>query len=135
MTPKTSDQILVEFWHQINPWGFWGRYIAEAEKQGLVKEKGILERLLEKMNDMVSLAFALPFQIALLLGAMAFVFHDWKKFSFFAVVLVISATGLYFFWYRNLKSTEICEQEDEYFDRKHGKIPDEPANETDKAAA
>lgn len=115
LTPPTSDETLVGFWIQINPWGLWGRVSDEAQKRGLVDDKEWLRRIIEKLNDVVCLAFSLPFQIALLLAGMSFVFHDWKKFSFFAVVAVVSGIGLYFFWYRNLKTTEECAAEDAFY--------------------
>ncbi len=46
---------------------------------------------------------------------MAFVFHDWKKFAFFSVMSVICGVGLYFFWFKNLKAVELCEEEDKHY--------------------
>jgi hypothetical protein len=55
---------------------------------------------------------------------MAFVFHDWKKFGYFAVMSVICGVGLYYFWFKNLKTSEECEVEDERFANPLGeKVP------------
>jgi Na+/proline symporter len=116
LTEKTDDKILMRFWHQINPWGFWGRVEKKAKEHDLVTDAAALERQLERLNDVVALAFALPFQLSLLLAGMAFVWHDWKKFAFFATIVVLTSIGLYFFWYRNLKDDEVSAAEDEYFD-------------------
>ncbi len=117
-TPPVSDDLLVDFWVQINPWGLWGEYIEKAKEKGLVDETSRLRRLVESLNDMVSLCFALPFQLACLLAAMSFVFHDWYKFAVFSSVALLCGTGLYFFWYRNLKDEETCRKEDELYDEK-----------------
>jgi hypothetical protein len=72
---------------------------------------------MEQLYDMVSLVFAVPFQVALLIGGMALIFHDWKKFAFSCAVVFVSSIGLYFFWFKNLKSDEETFREDEYFDK------------------
>ena len=117
VTPATDEKILVRFWHQINPWGFW-RNVEQAaiDKHGVVTREDVLERKLEQINDVVALAFAIPFQLSLLLAGMSFVWHDWKKFGFFLTIVIICSIGLYFFWYRNLKDDETSRAEDEYFD-------------------
>lgn len=117
LTPKTDERILVNFWHQINPWGLWKNYSETAVEKGLVTERERLRRVMEQLYDFISLVFAIPFQMALLIGGMAFIFHDWKKFAFASAVVVISSVGLYFFWYRNLKTNEETAHEDEYFNK------------------
>ncbi len=117
VTQPVAEQTLVRFFVQINPWGGWGRYAKAAEQQGLVEEKTTLQRLVENLNDLISLCFAVPFQLSLLLAAMSFVFHDWNKFAFFATIAVLCGVGLYFFWYRNLKSEEQCQAEDERYEQ------------------
>ncbi len=56
--------------------------------------------------------FAVPFQVSVLLASMCFVFHAWTKFAFFSVVAVFTGLGLYFFWFKNLKSEEECAEDD-----------------------
>ena len=70
---------------------------------------------MERLYDIIGVCFALPFQIALLVAGMSFVFHDWKKFAFCLAVVAVCSPGLYFFWYKNLKSREACREEDEIF--------------------
>ena len=132
MTRPISQKLLVNFYMQINPWGFWGRVSDTAKAQGLLTDEAAGKRLWEKMNDLIALCLAAPFQVCLLLGGMAFVFHDWGKFSFFAIISVLSGLGLYFFWYRNLKSEADCLAEDELYANPLGKpgTADPPASPT-----
>lgn len=116
LTKATDREVLVNFWHQINPWGFWSNFARDAETRGLITETTKKARARERVADAIALGFALPFQISLLIAAMAFVFHDWSKFTVFGVVTILSAIGLYIFWYRPLKTPEICAQEDAYFE-------------------
>jgi len=113
LTPATADEVLMRFNLQINPWGFWRRFETMACESGALTGEQRLKRTNEKLTDMLALFFSLPLQISMLLMAMAFVFHDWKKFFFFLSLTLVSSVGLYFFWYRNLKDKQTCEEEDE----------------------
>ncbi|MBU1429626.1 sodium:solute symporter [Myxococcota bacterium] len=125
LTAPTEEKVLINFVTQINPWGFWGRYNEKAKAAGLVTESESQRRVVEKINDMLGVSVSMPFQISMLLAAMAFVFHDWIKFTYFSIVTVLCAVGLYFFWWRNLKSEAECAKDDERF---------KPLNEAIKAA-
>ena len=114
-TPPTKEDVLINFAVQTNSWGFWGGYLKKAEERGVISAEDRAGRFGEKIADVLAVCFALPFQISLLLGGMALVFHDWKKFSFFAVVVVVCGVGMYFFWWKNLKSEERSKAEDERY--------------------
>lgn len=116
MTRPTDRTVLVDFWHQINPWGFWGEYARAARERGLVSEESARERAAERRTDAIALAFALPFQVSLLIAAMAFVFHDWSKLAVAGGVTAVSAVGLYVFWFRALKTPDACAREDAHFE-------------------
>jgi len=115
MTPAPDEELLVSFFEQINPWGFWGGVAQRAVETGRITKTQLLERTWERIIDGIALFFSVPFQISLLLGGMALVFHDWTKFTFFLLVAIVCSFGLYFFWYRNLKSPEDCAAEDEKY--------------------
>lgn len=115
VTPPTHDDQLVRFYVQISPWGFWGRIEELAMEQGHLSREDKLERLVEKLYEGLALALSVPFQMCLLLAGMSFIFHDWGKFGFFFTVALVSAAGLYLFWFRNLKSEEDAAAEDELY--------------------
>ena len=117
-TAPTSEEILLHFWVQINPWGLWGRYAELARSRGVITEEDRLKMTLERMTDAVTLAFSIAFQFTILIAAMAFVFHDWEKLAFMGTCSAVSAAGLYLFWYRNLKSEAQCGEDDERY-REH----------------
>ena len=115
MTKPVDEDLLVRFYLQINPWGAWRRYAEMARERGLMSKSDGLGRTVENLYEVISLCFAVPFQLCLLLGAMSFMWHQWTKFSFFFAVALVSGIGLYFFWYRNLKSEKQCLAEDEKY--------------------
>ncbi len=112
LAAPTDDALLAAFYVQTNPWGLWGRVARQAQQAGLLTAAQERDRLWEKLNDAVALCFAVPFQVCLLLAGMSFVFHAWPQFSFHCAVTALCALGLYFFWYRNLKSAERCQEEE-----------------------
>lgn len=111
-TPAVSDDVLVRFYAQVRPWGFWRRVTGLAVDRGAMTREELGKQWWTNINDAVALCFALPFQLFMLLLGMALIFHDWQKVSFFGIAGGFSAVGLYFFWFRNLKSVEDCEAED-----------------------
>lgn len=122
MTPPTEKRILRDFWLQINPFGFWGKIADEAVEAGEITGKERLKRTIEQLNDFIAICFSFPFQICSLMAAMSFVFHAWEKFAIFSTISLLSALGLYFFWYRNLKSEADCTAEDEIYDVKTAEL-------------
>lgn len=116
-TSPTPDRVLVRFWVQINPWGFWRRVAGLARQQGEVDDAQVGKRFFERISDGVALWFSIPFQICVLIAAMAFVFHDWKTFAGFITAAIVCAVGLYFFWFKNLKTDEECAAEDDHYER------------------
>ncbi len=112
-TQRAPMAVLVRFWRQINPWGLWSEVAAEASREGHVDATQLAERRKERRHDAIAVMFSLPFQVCTLLGSMALVWHDWPRVTMFFSVSAACAVGLYFFWYRNLKSAEQCEREDE----------------------
>ena len=113
MTAEVPKSVLNRFYLQINPWGFWRETSKRLLASGDLSNDEAGERLWEKLNDGIAICLSVPFQVCLLLGGMAFIFHDWRKFSFFAIVTALTGVGLYFFWFKNLKSAEQCKEEDQ----------------------
>jgi SSS family solute:Na+ symporter len=116
LTSKTDDDILLRFYLQINPLGAWGRYARMAVDRGLLEDKTYLERLVENLYSVIGVSVAVPFQLCMLLAAMSFIFHAWEQFAFFSIVAVLCSVGLYFFWYKNLKSNDECAKEDAVYE-------------------
>lgn len=115
-TAPTPDRILLRFWMQINPWGMWRRIGNLAREKGELDGEEASKRFFERVGDGIALCLSIPFQICTLVAAMAFVFHDWKTFAGFITASLLCALGLYFFWYKGLKTPEQCEIDDAYYE-------------------
>jgi Na+/proline symporter len=119
LTPATADDTLEAFYLQTNPWGLWGRIHARALGGGRMTAEEGGAMWWEKINDLIAVFFAVPFQLCTLLAGMTFMFQEWSSFSGFAIGAAMSAVGLYFFWYRNLKSDEQCAADDAKYKAAH----------------
>jgi Na+/proline symporter len=118
VTAPVAEDVLVNFYMRINPWGFWKKYSLLAEKKGLITTEQRYERIIETLNEVIGTCLALPFQFTILLATMAFIFQDWSKFFMFGLIALFSGIGLYFFWYLNLKSNAQCDEDD----KKYGSV-------------
>ncbi len=96
LTKPTKHEVLSRFFIKTRPFGLWGPYkklMTQQEQQGLRKEH---------KNDIISLFFVLPMQIALFMFSMVLVLQMWTAVTVTGVIVIIGAIGTYYFWYRNL---------------------------------
>ncbi len=101
-TPAASDEVLVEFWRRIRPWGFWRAIAEKAQADGVVNAADLAARKLERRQDYTALLFAIPFQVCVLLGAMSFIFHAWDQLAVFGGISLVTGMGLYRCWFKAL---------------------------------
>lgn len=113
VTEPTSNEVLIRFWRQINPWGLWGGVARRARREGLLDARSDIARTKERRLDAIALVAAIPFQLSLLLAAMAWVFGDEARLGGFVATAVGSGVVLYFTWYRNLPPPGEVSDEDE----------------------
>ncbi|MBN2356049.1 sodium:solute symporter [candidate division KSB1 bacterium] len=100
LTTPTPKSALVNFYKKTRPFGFWG-----AIKQSL--PENVSQKIKsENRRDIVSIFFAVPWQIVLFLTMMMIVMQRWDNFGWLLTILIALSVGLYFSWYRHL-STEL----------------------------
>ncbi|MCH7226602.1 sodium:solute symporter [Haloferula sp. A504] len=92
----TDPEVLRRFYLKTRPFGFWGhlkRQLPEGERRKVSREH---------FNDLISVPFALVWQVTMFLVPMLLVIHHWKGLAVSSLLWLVSAAGLYWFWYRNL---------------------------------
>lgn len=92
----TDPEVLRTFYLKTRPFGFWGhlkRQLPEEERRKVSREH---------FNDLVSVPFALVWQVSMFLAPMLLVIHHWKGLAVSTALWLVGAAGLYWFWYRNL---------------------------------
>jgi len=100
LTPPTNEDVLLNFYKKTRPFGFWKP----------VKEKFSAE-MLNKVNeenkrDIISLFFAVPWQVSLFLMWITLIMKGFFYFKILFVIVILLSSVLYFYWYRKLPIEE-----------------------------
>ena len=96
LTQPTDKNVLLNFYKITRPFGFWNIVKKELPKDN---QKMIDE---ENNRDIISIIFAVPWQIVLFLSGMMIIFKQWTNFGNLLVIFIILSLGLYWFWFRHL---------------------------------
>jgi hypothetical protein len=96
LSGPADEKVLANFYNKTRPFGLWGRLFKTLPQEDQKKLKK------EHRNDISALPFALGWQITLFLLPMQLMVHSFKAFAVTLVIFLVSLTGLYFIWYRNL---------------------------------
>jgi solute:Na+ symporter, SSS family len=107
ITAPTDHKVLYQFYSATRPFGFWKpvrRRFSENTMQHINDEN---------KRDLISIFFAVPWQIVLFLFMMMLVMGRMDNLLWLGILLVFLSLGLYFFWFRHL-STEVKMDGEEY---------------------
>jgi len=99
----TDPAVLKRFYMKTRPFGFWGhlkRQLPEDERRKVSEEH---------FYDILSIPFALLWQVTMFLGPMLLVIHNWKGFGITCALWLVGGAGLYWFWYRKLPKENFYE--------------------------
>lgn len=94
--PPTNPEVLKHFYKTTRPFGFWGPV------KGVLSEEKQAETRREHFYDIVSLPFAMGWQITLFLLPMQVIIHAWTAFFWTLPIFLVCLAGVIVFWYRNL---------------------------------
>ena len=100
LTAPVEDSVLENFYRKTRPFGLWKSFKKMLDPD--VRES----MLKEHRNDLVSVPFALGWQITLYMFPMQLVLRNYKEFFYTFSLFLLSLAGMYFLWYRNLPPKE-----------------------------
>jgi hypothetical protein len=92
----TDPEVLSNFYLKTRPFGVWGhlkRQLPEDEQKKVT---------LEHRRDLMTVPFALLWQVNMFVAPMLLVIHNFKAFAGSAALWLVGAGGMYFIWYRHL---------------------------------
>ena len=92
----TDEKTLLNFYKITRPFGFWNRIRSKLD-EGIVTEINK-----ENRRDIISIFFAVPWQITLFLAGMMIVLKQWSNFFILLSIFSFLSIGLYWFWFRHL---------------------------------
>lgn len=100
LTAPTPQPVLEKFYRTTRPFGFWGpvRHVFQGADRAAVDR--------ENRNDMLTVPFALLWQVTLFLLPMQLVIKTYDSFLMTLPLHLIAITGLYFFWWKPLNAPE-----------------------------
>ena len=100
LTAPTARATLLNFVQVTRPFGFWSPVVEQLPQQDrdAIRDEG--------RRDLAAIAFAVPWQLVLFLLGMVFVLRQWSTFAGLAVVFVGLSAGVYWFWFRHLRTDE-----------------------------
>ena len=99
-TKPESDEVLIKFYRQVRPWGFW--------KPILEKVKAIDPSFEPNRNfkrDMLNIFVGIIWQITLMVTPIFLVIREYNSLAISIVILIITSTILKFNWWNKLEST------------------------------
>jgi len=104
VTKPTDRKVLEHFYQTTRPFGWWGplKDCLPADVRQRMKK--------EHFYDVLSLPFAIVWQVTLFLLPMQLIVRSWNAFFITLVIFAISLVGLYFFWYKKLPATNYEEE-------------------------
>ncbi len=104
VTKPTDRKVLEHFYQTTRPFGWWGplKDCLPADVRQRMKK--------EHFYDVLSLPFAIVWQVTLFLLPMQLIIRSWNAFFVTLVMFAVSLVGLYFFWYKKLPATNYEEE-------------------------
>jgi Na+/proline symporter len=104
ITKPTDRKVLEHFYQTTRPFGWWKplKGCLPGDVQQRMKK--------EHFYDVLSLPFAIVWQVTLFLLPMQLIIRSWNAFFITLLIFVISLVGLYFFWYRQLPEANYEEE-------------------------
>jgi len=104
VTKPTDRKVLEHFYQTTRPFGWWKplKDCLPADVQMRMKK--------EHFYDVLSLPFAIVWQVTLFLLPMQLIIRSWNAFFITLVFFAISLVGLYFFWYKQLPEANYEEE-------------------------
>lgn len=104
VTKPTDRKVLEHFYQTTRPFGWWKplKDCLPVDVQQRMKK--------EHFYDVLSLPFAIIWQVTLFLLPMQLIIRSWNAFFITLVIFSISLVGLYFFWYRQLPEANYEEE-------------------------
>jgi len=100
MTKPQSDEILMKFYHNIRPWGFWKpiyEKVIKADPQFAANKNF--------KRDMINILVGITWQITLMATPVFLVIREFTSFGICVVILIITSVILKFNWWNKLEET------------------------------
>ncbi len=102
LTKAESDEVLMDFYRRVRPWGFWGPIL----KKVLAEDPGF-KRNTDFGRDMFNIAIGIVWQISLVVLPLYVVIQEFVRAAITLGVILVTSLILKFTWYDHLTEREV----------------------------
>jgi hypothetical protein len=102
LTKPESDEVLIDFYRRVRPWGFWRPILKKV-----LAEDPSFKRNTDFLRDMFNIAVGIIWQIALVALPLYIVIREWDRVVMALGAILITSLTLKFTWYDHLAEREV----------------------------
>jgi Na+/proline symporter len=102
LTKPESDEVLIDFYRRVRPWGFWGPILKKV-----LAEDPSFKRNTDFFRDMFNIAVGIVWQVSLVALPLYVVIQEWDRVAIAAGVILVTSLILKFTWYDHLVEREV----------------------------
>jgi Na+/proline symporter len=102
LTKPESDEVLIDFYRRVRPWGFWGPILKKV-----LAEDPSFKRNKDFLRDMFNIAVGIVWQISLVALPLYVVIREWDRAAMALGSILITSMILKFTWYDHLVEREV----------------------------
>jgi Na+/proline symporter len=102
LTKPESDEVLMDFYRRVRPWGFWGPVLKKV-----LAEDPSFKRNKDFFRDMFNIAIGIVWQVALVALPLYVVIQEWNRVAITAGVILVTSLILKLTWFNHLAEREV----------------------------
>jgi Na+/proline symporter len=102
LTKAEPDEVLMDFYRRVRPWGFWGPVLKKV-----LAEDPDFKRNKDFCRDMFNIAIGIVWQIALVALPLYIVIQEWNRVAIALGVVLVTSLILKLTWYDHLAEREV----------------------------
>ncbi|MGB7986669.1 MAG: sodium:solute symporter family protein [Terracidiphilus sp.] len=102
LTKPESDEVLIDFYRRVRPWGFWGPVLKKV-----LAEDPSFKRNKDFFRDMFNIAVGIVWQISLVALPLYVVIQEWNRVALTVGVVLVTSLILKFTWFDHLAEREV----------------------------
>ena len=102
LTKPESDEVLMDFYRRVRPWGFWGPVLRKV----LAEDPGF-KRNRDFFRDMFNIAIGIVWQVSLVALPLYIVIQEFQRAAIALGAILVTSLILKFTWYDHLNEREV----------------------------
>jgi Na+/proline symporter len=102
LTKPESDEVLVDFYRRVRPWGFWGPILKKV-----LAEDPTFKKNNDFFRDMFNIAVGIIWQVSLVALPLYIVIQEWTRVAMAAGSIAVTSLILKFTWFDHLTEREV----------------------------